>query len=166
MKARYLLPGFILTFMIMVLIVIFGFPAAVGADDGGDVLPGFLSGIDFGVVTDFIVGLIVPDESYWSGKFDMLKATLYERIPYSYYLEIISKLSLIDAADVQLLNFDKYADVNGVEYDFQFSRWLGGYVPYVRGIITFIVVVFMAYYNIRQILYLIRGSGYESNNKG
>jgi hypothetical protein len=164
-KAGRYLPGFILS--VVLLSGIPGFMVNVRAGDGsgGDIIDG--AGVfDFGVVADFIVGLIVPDEDYWSGKFDMLKSTLYERIPYSRYLEIVSKLSAISADDVQLSYFDSYADTEGVEYDFQLSRWLGGYVPYVRGLITFVVVVFMAYYNIRQILYLIRGSEYGSDSKG
>jgi hypothetical protein len=122
------------------------------------------SGI-FDQLSDFLLHLIVPEETYFTDKFDELKDTLSLKFPYATYIEVIDRLKLIVDEEPDLSFYDQHTSIDGIVYDFKFSHWIGGYVPTIRSLIAGIMYLLLAYYNYRQIIYFIRGSNYQGTKK-
>lgn len=112
---------------------------------------------------DYILGLVIPSDDFWSEHYDILNAKLQDRLPYDVYLDTIDSLKLLassnDAANVQLEDFT--FSVVGVEVVLPWSSSIEVFADTIRPWIRGFFMLLLAYYNYRQILFLIRGTTYS-----
>lgn len=114
---------------------------------------------DFGSIGDFIKGLVVPGEDYWNNKYNVLNEKLKSKLPYSVYIDVIRGLS------------DIASDSEGfVDMEYEFSGTsvviplsiVNPFISTYRLIIKGFFGLMLAYYNYRQVMFLIRGTTYSA----
>ena len=129
-----------------------------GNNDGDD---GWLWSWDD--ISNFIMGIFVPREDFWEYHFDRLDGRLREKLPFQTYIETIGRLREVSGAlDGDASVFDITYVLNGQEFHIDIGRHIAPYLQQVRTLVTGVYVILLAYYNYRQVVFLIRGRNYQS----
>jgi hypothetical protein len=101
--------------------------------------------------TTMLNDLFIPDENYFTTKFDEIKSAFLSKMP----VDTSSLDSLKSVSDVALTNVQ--GSYLGNSYTFiDLSIWTD-YLPSVKNIIRGFVYPFLIFFNVNQIYFLIRG---------
>lgn len=118
-------------------------------------------------IKEFIIGLIIPDEDYWSNTYNELTTLLNDKVPYQDYLDTLSYYTDIDDNTINTDNIDVSVSLSGFQYgdetlsmenfiDFGFlSEYRETWYVWVR------VIVYLAllFFNISNLMKLLDSSG-------
>ena len=114
-------------------------------------------------IIDFIVHIFIPRESFWQDHFDRLDGRLREKLPFQTYIDTIGRLREVSGRlDNDPSIFDITYELNGQEFQLDIGRHIGPHLHNLRILVTGFYVLLLAYYNYRQVMFLIRGRNYQS----
>lgn len=116
---------------------------------------------------DSIIHIVVPSEDFFKEEFKKLDTKLKEKLPFQTYIETIGRFKEVSAAldgDATALNIE--FDYEGEQVKIEIGSYISPYLQQIRMIITGIYVLFIAHYNYRQIMHLIRGTNYSGMKAG
>ena len=133
-------------------------PGGNGNGDNGSNWPSFDS------ILDFIIHIFIPREDFWEYHFDRLDGRLREKLPFQTYIDTVGRLSeVVNALEGSYYSvFDITYELEGREFQLDIGRHIAPHLHPLRMLVTGFYVLFLAYYNYRQIMFLIRGRNYES----
>ena len=115
----------------------------------------------FSGILDFVIHIFIPREDFWEHSFDRLDGRLNEKLPFQTYIDTIGRLKEVsDRLDGDPTALDITYDLNGNQYQLDIGRHLSQFIEYLRILITGVYIILIAYYNYRQIMFLIRGTNY------
>jgi hypothetical protein len=123
---------------------------------------------------DFLIGLIVPSESFWEEWFDHLAARLSERLPYQTYINTIGLLRNVGSPHVPFdisIESDSITPIamnaNGLIDTSNAQSVVSGmfnlmrpFLDPIRTLLYGLYFLLLAYYNYKQIYFLIRGTSF------
>jgi hypothetical protein len=154
MKAR----GFILIYVI----ILFLFPFPVSAEPDTEQAAeedSFFTSLE--AAGDWLIHLVIPRDGYFEDELNKLDEKFREKIPFDTYVTTIGRLKEVSGA------FDGNAEILDVEYEYMgqtnklnISGLIAPHLPLFRDIVTGLYMIFIAHYNYRQIMHLIRGTTY------
>ena len=116
---------------------------------------------------NFFLSLFVPSENFFQTQFNQLETQLQARLPFQTFIDAIGRLREVSGrydGDASVLNID--AAYNGRRIQVDIGNRILPHLRDIRAIVTGLYVIFLAYYNYRQIMFLIRGTNYQSMNGG
>lgn len=136
-----------------------------------DLITGAISGL-LDKLKDLLIWLFVPSDDFWNGEYEKLKSTLEAKLPYEKYVSVIASLDSAVAASSRgsISGFDSNGSgfedftftVMGATVVLPWSKYINDYLPALRSLIRGFFYLLLAYYNYRQIMFLIRGTTYSS----
>ena len=116
---------------------------------------------------NFFLNLFVPGEDFFQNHFNDIEARLQTRLPFQSFITTIARLGDVSGhMDDDYSVFDISFEFNGQPMRFDIGRHIAPYLRHVRTMVTGLYVIFLAYYNYRQIMFLIRGTNYQSMSGG
>ena len=129
----------------------------------------------------FLIGLIVPSETFWLSQFNQLSHLLETRLPYQQHLTIIERLQGVSSThdgDLSFFDFDVPipnilpGSGSGSNSGFgsnsrpgsvsvSLGHLISPVMTQIRAVITGITLIALARYNYKQILFLVRGKSFN-----
>ena len=110
-------------------------------------------------ITDWLIHLIVPSDEFFQNRFDELDERLRDKLPFQTYINTLGRLKYVsNALDGNSSVLDFEFDYMGTPINIELGRFIDPFLPRVRSIITGLYILFIAVYNYRQIMFLIRGT--------
>lgn len=117
----------------------------------------------FADILDFIIHIFIPREDFWEYQFDRLDGRLREKLPFQTYIDTIGRLREVsDRLDGAYSVFDITYEINDREFQLDIGRHIAPFLVNIRTLVTGLYVILLAYYNYRQVMFLIRGQNYQS----
>lgn len=116
---------------------------------------------------DSIIHIVVPRDDFFKEEFSKLDEKLKNKLPFKTYIETIGRLKEVSNkydGNASALNLE--FEYMGENVKFEIGSYISPYLPQIRMIITGMYVIFIAYYNYRQIMHLIRGTNYGGMKTG
>ena len=115
----------------------------------------------------FFINIFVPRTNFFQNEINILENRLHQRLPFQTLIEAIAQLQTVSGAmdgDADVLNVNFQYEGSNIQVDMG-SR-IKPYLQQARTLITGMYVILLAYYNYRQIYFLIRGTNYQSMSGG
>ena len=113
-------------------------------------------------IGNWIKDLFVPSEDFFQGQFNQLDERLQVRLPFQTYIDTIGRLRGVSSAlDNTAYMFDIEFTLQGQQIQLEVGAGLLPHLRRVRPVVTGLYLIFLAYYNYRQIMFLIRGTNYH-----
>lgn len=117
----------------------------------------------FSGVFDFIKGIIIPGDDFFSNEFNNLNEKLQSKLPSSIYIDTIGRFKDVqDAFSEESSPIDNELVYEGTPINVNVKSLIIPFIDKFRPIITGLYVFYLAFYNYRQILFLIRGTNYKN----
>ncbi len=108
---------------------------------------------------EFLIGLVVPEDDYFTNEFTEIKNLIEEKTHTD--LDFINSLNL-ESQSLEPITYE----YNGQTHTFTTFSFVTENITYIRNAISFVLWFFLALYNYRQLLYLIRGSSPIRSGRG
>ena len=116
-----------------------------------------------GGVLDWLVGLVVPSEVFFETEYEKLDKKLSDKLPFRTYIDTVGRLKEISAVlDGDASALDISFEYEGEQQRIDIGSVLAPHLPKFRAIVTGLYVLFIAFYNYRQVMHLIRGTNYSN----
>jgi len=131
----------------------------IPSDNGDD------SGWSFESILDFIIHIFIPREDFFEYQFDRLDGRLRDKLPFQTYIDTIGRLREVsEALDGDYTVFDITYELQGQQFQLDIGRHIAPHLPQIRTLITGLYIIFIAYYNYRQVMFMIRGRNAQSQS--
>jgi hypothetical protein len=116
---------------------------------------------------NFFISIFVPRTNYFQIEIDILEDRLHRRLPFQTFIEAIARLQAVSGAmDGDATVFDVDFNYGGERIRVDMGSRMLPHLQQARTLITGLYVILLAYYNYRQIYFLIRGTNYQSMSGG
>ena len=123
-------------------------------------LLGDIPGMIGDVFSALLQGLFIPENDYFSNKFNEVKLALINNLGYDEYINIFSDLENVNEGNINSINLENYKigsltiNISNFKDISKISNYRDTWFSWVRGFIFVLLII----YNFNQIYKLIRGT--------
>lgn len=147
---RYTLLTLILMFMLAIPVY-----ASEGSEPSGG--NGLFPALDD--VKDFLIHIVIPRDGFFEEQYEKIDGELKGKLPFKTYTDTIGRLQdIAENKNAAVLKFEYF----GKNIELDMGEFIKPFADKFKPIITGLYVLFIAFYNYRQIMHLIRGVNYSN----
>lgn len=114
-------------------------------------------------IIDYIIHVFIPREDFWEYHFNRLDGRLRDKLPFQTYIDTIGRLKEVsNRLDGDYSMLDLTYELDGQEFQLDIARHISPFLQPIRLLVTGLYAILLAYYNYRQIMFMVRGRNYQS----